>query len=196
MTRPAILVTILAAAALCAPKASAGDDVALKTNLIYDATLSPDLAIEFGLAPKWSLDIDAHVNAWTVSGHRWRHWMVMPEARYWLCSRFAGHFFGLHVFGGQFNVGNMKDSWSWVMGQFKDLSTHRYQGWMGGAGLAYGYSWVLGKHWNLEAELGVGWAYTKSDVYPCADCGDIQQKGKVHNYFGLTKTALSIVYIF
>lgn len=196
MTRPAILVIILALVALFAPKASAGDDVALKTNILYDAGLSPDLALEFGLAPKWSLDIDANVNAWTVKGHRWRHWTVMPEARYWLCQRFAGHFFGLHVFGGQFNIGNMNDNWKWVMLGFENLSTTRYQGWMAGAGLAYGYSWVLGKHWNLEAEIGIGWAYTRSDVYPCADCGNILQKRKVHNYVGPTKAALNLVYIF
>lgn len=36
---------------------AASQDVALKTNLAADALLSPNVGIEFGLAPKWTLDV-------------------------------------------------------------------------------------------------------------------------------------------
>ena len=115
MRRPTLTVLALAALALLMPgKAQAGDDVALKTNLLYDAGLNPNLGIEFGLAPKWSLDISGQVNAWTISDKRWRHWLVQPEARYWLCERFQGHFFGIHALGGQFNVGNVNDNMKYI----------------------------------------------------------------------------------
>lgn len=197
MRRPSLFAIILAALAMLMPSAAkAGDDVAIKTNLLYDCGLNPNLGIEFGLAPKWSLDISGQINAWTVSGKRWRHWAVQPEARYWLCERFQGSFLALHAIGGQFNVGNVNNNWKPIFLGFDDLSTRRYQGWMAGAGIAYGYAWVLNKHWNLEAELGLGWIYTKSDVYPCAECGTAIQKNKAHNYAGLTKAAVSIVYLF
>lgn len=34
-----------------------GQNVALKTNVLSDAFLNPNLGIEIGLAPKWTLDI-------------------------------------------------------------------------------------------------------------------------------------------
>ena len=45
--------------------------VALKTNLIGDALLSPNLGVEFGLAPKWSLEISGQTNLWPIEGHTW-----------------------------------------------------------------------------------------------------------------------------
>ena len=34
-----------------------------------------------------------------------------------------------------------------------------------GAGISYGYDWVLGRHWNLEAEIGMGYAHAWFDRY-------------------------------
>ena len=72
--------------------------VAVKTNLLADAVLSPNLGIEVGLAPKWTLDVTGQFNGWTLShNRRWKHWAVQPEVRYWLCDRFGAHFFGAHL---------------------------------------------------------------------------------------------------
>ncbi len=79
---------------------------------------------------------------------------------------------------------------------FGKLKGHRYQGWMTGAGIAYGYSWILDRHWNFEAEIGIGWVYTRSDVFECADCGQKVETDKPHNYFGPTKAALNLIYTF
>ena len=55
-------------------------DVALKTNLLADGFFNPNLGIEVGLAPKWTLDITGQFNAWTLShDRRWKHWAVQPE---------------------------------------------------------------------------------------------------------------------
>ena len=59
--------------------------VGIKTNLLYDATTTMNLGIEFGLAPKWTLDISGNYNPWTFSENRkMKHWLIQPEARYWL----------------------------------------------------------------------------------------------------------------
>lgn len=63
-------------------------------------------------------------------------------------------------------------------------------------GVAYGYSWLLGKHWNLEAEIGIGYVYTRFDVYECAGCGRKTETKRHHNYFGPTKAAVNLVYVF
>lgn len=70
-----------------------GQNVAVKTNLLSDAILSPNLGIEIGLAPKWTLDVTGQFNGWNLSHDRkWKHWAIQPEARYWLCDRFGAHF--------------------------------------------------------------------------------------------------------
>ncbi len=170
--------------------------VALKSNLLYDATLSPNLGIEIGLAPRWTLDISGNVNLWTVDGHKWKHWLVQPEARYWFCRRFAGHFVGLHAIGGQYNFGNLDIDMKLLGSDFSKLKDRRYQGWGAGAGVAYGYAWPVHPHWNIEAELGIGWIYTRYDSYPCAKCGTKLESNRPHNYFGPTKAAVNIVYLF
>ncbi|MFR7875400.1 MAG: DUF3575 domain-containing protein [Butyricimonas paravirosa] len=37
-------------------------------------------------------------NPWKWSGIKFKHWLVQPELRYWLCDQFSGHFFGVHTF--------------------------------------------------------------------------------------------------
>ena len=146
-------------------------DVAVKTDLLKDVVLTPTIGVEFGLAPKWTFEVSGSLNAWPVNDHYWKQWMVMPEARYWFCQRFAGHFVGAHVLGGQYNFGNLHNNIKFLGTDFSKLTDERHQGWMVGAGIAYGYDWILSRHWNLEAEIGFGWVYTRYDVYPCATCG-------------------------
>lgn len=171
-------------------------DVAVKTNLVSDAFLSPNLGIETGLAPKWSLDVSGQFNAWNMSDDRkWKHWLVQPEVRYWFCEALGGHFLGLHAQAGQYNIGHIDTGFKFLGTDFSNLKTHRYQGWAGGLGVAYGYSWLLGRHWNLEAELGLGWIYTSYDRFECAGCGRKSGSGH-HNYVGPTKAAVNLVYVF
>ncbi len=113
-------------------------DVAVKTNLLYDAVLTPNIGVEVGVAPKWTIDVTGQLNAWTVNEHYWKHWLAQPEARYWFCQRFAGHFVGAHALGGQFNVGNLDIPVDFLGTDFHNLKDYRYQGWMVGAGVAYG----------------------------------------------------------
>ncbi len=108
----------------------------------------------------------------------------------------AGHFFGVHAHGGQCNVGNLKNNIRFLGTDFSKLSDRRYQGWFAGAGVAYGYSWILGRHWNIEAEIGAGWIYTRYDVFPCAACGTRLASCLSHNYFGPTKAAVNLVFVF
>lgn len=173
-----------------------GQDVAVKTNLLSDAFLSPNLGLEVGFAPKWSLDVTGQFNAWSLShGRRWKHWLVQPEARYWFCEALGGHFVGIHVLAGQYNIGHIDTDFKFLGTNFANFKTHRYQGWFGGLGVAYGYSWLLSKHWSLEAELGFGWVHTRFDRFECVGCGRRIGKGR-HNYVGPTKAAVNLVYVF
>lgn len=178
-----------------AASSSFAQKAALKTNLVSDALLSPNLAVEVGLAPKWTLNVAGQFNLWSVDGHKWRHWLAQPEARYWFCRRFQGHFLGLHAIGGEFNAGNVDFPVKFLGSDFHKLKDRHYEGWGVGAGIGYGYDWILSRHWNLEAEIGIGWIHARFDEYPCAVCGTKLGSGH-HNYFGPTKVAVNLEYVF
>lgn len=184
-------------AALFVALGAKGQNVAVKTNLLYDATATINAGVEIGLAPRWTVDLSGNFNGWEISdGNKWKHWMVQPEARYWFCDRFSRHFLGVHAHGGQYNVGGMDLGFSMLGTDFSKLKDHRYQGWFAGGGIAYGYAWALGKHWNLEFEVGVGYSYTKYDLFECAGCGKKVGTDLDHHYIGLTKGAINLVYLF
>ncbi len=121
--------------------------------------------------------------------------MVQPEVRYWFCEALGGHFVATHALGGQYNVGNVDLDFKLLGTNFGAVRDHRYQGWYAGLGVAYGYLWLVSRHFNIEAELGVGWIHTGYDRYNCASCGRRLGKGH-HNYFGPTKAAINLVYVF
>lgn len=87
---------------------------------------------------------------------------------------------GLHAHGGLFFGGSHE---------------RRYDGYFAGGGISYGYDWILGPHWNVEAQVGVGYArlwYKESPRIPCQKC----QQDKHRNYVGPTRLAVSFIYIF
>ncbi len=172
-------------------------DFALKSNLIADGLLNLNIGAEAGVAPQWTIDITGEFNGWTLShGRRWKHWYIQPEARYWFCDRFSGHFIGMHAFGGKYNMGGFDGRVNMLGTDFRDLKDARYQGWFVGAGIAYGYAWILSRHWNLEAEIGIGYAYSRYDRFRCAGCGKRTDTDRPHHYFGPTKAAINLVYLF
>ena len=155
----------------------------IKTNTVYLATATANLGFELGLSPKLTLDLSGSYNPWRFSDHKqFKHWLIQPELRYWLHERFNGHFFGMHAHYAGVNVSNLFGT-----------GHKRYQGYIYGAGISYGYQWAIGKRWSMEAEIGIGYAHVNYDRYDCGKCKS--QSGRGHkNYFGPTKVALNIIY--
>ncbi len=173
---------------LCSTTVSHAQKVAIKSNLLYDATTTMNLGLEIGLAKKWSLDLSGNYNPWKFGNDmRLRHWGVQPELRYWFCEKFNGHFLGLHAHYADYNVGKI----SFLS---DNMEQHRYQGYLWGAGISYGYQWLLSDRWSMEAVIGAGFARLDHSKYPCAVCGTALKSEK-KNYFGPTKAAISIIYI-
>lgn len=177
---------------------------AIKTNLFYDAVVwTLNLGGEVSVAPDWTIDLSFNCNAWTVNNRKWKHWFIQPEARWWFGGpktaggrAFGGHFLPFHVYGGQFNFGNLKNNVRFLGTDWSRLTNERFQGWFFGAGVGYGYSFLIGRHWSVELELGIGYAYTRYDAYPCADCGTKSEEDAVHHYIGPTKMAVNLIYTF
>ena len=190
------LLLILSFIALFSAKESSAQEWALKSNLLYDDTTTINLGFETALAEKWTFDLSGNWNPFQFEDNmKWKHWLIQPEFRYWTCRKFGGHFFAAHLLGGQYNFGNLDGLPNFLGSDLSQLADHRYEGWYAGAGVGYGYAWMLGKHWNLEAEIGVGAAYTNFEKYECPKCGKLVGTDD-HIYYGLTKLAINLVYLF
>lgn len=179
--------------ALAAPQAAA-EKYALKTNLIGWATLSPNIGAEMALGDRSSVQIFGLINPFDIGKDKHCHmWAVQPEYRYWLCQPFNGHFFGVHLLGGQYNIKNMDLPLVGLPKLTGEFAGRHTEGWYVGAGITYGYQWMLSRHWNIEASLGVGYAYSPYKYY--GRCDRVIED-KVKHYFGPTKLAVSLMYIF
>ena len=181
----------------CIGLSVSAQDVAVKTNLLYDMTATMNLGAEVRMSTQWTLDVSANWNPWTFSDNKkWKQLSFQPEARYWFCEAFNGHFLGAHLLGGIYNMSNWDTDFTFLGTDFGKLKDHRYEGWMLGAGIAYGYQWILSKHWSIEAEIGIGYVYSRYDKYRCAGCGRKTEEGKSHHFVGPTKAAVNLIYVF
>lgn len=162
--------------------------VALKTNLLSDATASPSLGVEARLHPHISVDLSGSYNGWTLGGDKsLKHGLVQPEARYWIHECFNGHYVGLHAHYMNYDFGGIKLP-------FGMDKRHAYDGNAYGVGISYGYQLYLSPQWNIEFTVGGGYTYFEYDKYNFPRTGD--KIGKFKNqYWGLTKAGISIVYI-
>lgn len=190
MNRKIEKIILVLVVALASTFTLSAQKTALKTNLLYGATATPNLQLELGFSKKSTLELGAGMNWFDFSDNKkFKHILVQPEYRYWFCERFNGHFLGVHAHGAQFNVGGLDVP----VGRLDVFKDSRYQGYLYGGGISWGYQWVLSPRWNFEASIGGGYARIHYDQFPCATCGTKEAEGK-ENYWGVTKGALSLIY--
>lgn len=179
------------------PETPALPKAALKTNVIYDATATINLGVEFALAPKMTMDISGDLHPWVLpNGWRLTHYLVQPELRFWLKERFQGHFFAVNVLGATYNAGNIRNNFHIMGRDMSALGRYRVEGIAYGAGLAYGYAVRVAKRLNVEMEIGLGYIGAEFDAYRLGEKESLYAQNSTAQYFGPTKGALNIVYIF
>lgn len=162
-------------------------NIAIKSNLLYDVTLGPNLGIELKLGKRYTLDLPVNYNPFTFADNRkWKHIFVQPEVRYWLCESFTGHFFGIHGHYADYNIGNI--------GPLSTTQKYRYRGWLAGGGISWGHQRVLSARWSLETTIGLGYAYLDYSQNEYQRCG-LKLKDDHTHYIGITKLGISLIYI-
>ena len=64
-------------------------NIAVKNNILYDASTTPNFGIELRLSNKWTAGINVALNPWSFSDNKkLKHLLVAPQLRYWLCASF------------------------------------------------------------------------------------------------------------
>ncbi len=161
------------------------DRWAIKSNALYLAAGVTNIGGEYAFHPHWSVDLPLVYSPYTIARrYRMRFLYIQPEARYWLNRPMKGHFFGVHLHAGVFNV-SLDDK-------------NRYQSEKGfhGAGISYGYAMPLSRRWSMEFTVGVGYAFTKYCTYYNVPNGIRYEKDIPYHYWGLTKLGINFVYRF
>jgi hypothetical protein len=159
---------------------------AISSNILYDATTSMNLGMEFKVANRFTLKLPVTYNPWTFNDNKkFKFILAQPELRWWLCEPFTGHFFGLHGHYALFNVGGVG---------LKKMQPYRYEGYLYGAGISWGYQFYLAPRWNLELNLGAGYVHADYDKYNCEKCGDWLEHN-TKDFFAPTQAGISLIYI-
>lgn len=167
--------------------------LAVKTNLLYDLALAPNIELETTLdrRARWSVMAE-YCNPWwrwdrkdqsyeiQEAGLELRRWFAprCDGGRPWLC----GHFIGLYCSVAKYDLERNK------VGDQGDVIS---------AGLSYGYAWPIARRWNMEFSLAGGIIAGERRHYHAEfeSTHLIYKYTKNLFYVGPTKLKLSLVYI-
>lgn len=166
---------------------------AVKTNLLFDAALMPNIEIEVPIGKRWSVNGEYMFPWWLLDGDKYSLQILTGglEGRYWLGSResrmnrevLTGHFLGLYAGGGKYDL------------QWKE---NGYQGeFFIAAGISYGYAHEIARNLRLEYNIGIGLLRTDYRHYHARDNYRTllwQENGK-YTWFGPTKVKISLVWL-
>lgn len=193
--RLGVRISFIVVFTLCAQWAAA-QHVGISTNLLYWATTTPNVGLEFRTGKHSTFGASIGYNPFKLPNHtntesisvnpKLMHWCISPEWRYWCCRPFERFYFGLHAIGGMYNMGGIRLS--------RELEQYRFRGWAAGGGIGIGYQWALGRRWGLNLAVGVGYIYLNYDKYECGACGDFTGAFERH-YIGPTRAELSFVFL-
>lgn len=167
----------------------------IKTNLLYWFTATPNMGIEQKLSEHYTLSASLGYNAFNFRNSsspeeagknpKLHHWLAVAEAKYWFCQSFERHYLSLSAMGGKYNAGGI----SFI----SFMKNHRYEGWIMGAGVNYGYQWPLGTRWGVETSVGGGYLFMEYNQFKSRRCGVLEKHSKRH-YIGPTKLSVSFIY--
>lgn len=166
----------------------------ISTNILYDAAITPNVALELPMGKHWSL-LAEYTFPWWVNKQNDRAWQIQKwdlGLRYWLgrkrdrqnpYNQLTGHFFGVDLGLGYYDI---------------EPRHMGYQGEFLTAGLEYGYAWRLGEHWRMSAFVAAGWMGTRYRRYTGndADTKLLYKYDGRFTWMGPTKLGLSFQYVF
>ena len=171
--------------------------MALKTNLLYDAALVPNLGAEFYVGRGWSVG-GSWMYAWWNSDRKHRYWRTYGgelDIRKYFGRRagekpLTGHHLGLY---GQMLTYDFELGGKGYMGGRPGGTLWDKMHW--GVGLEYGYSLPIGRRLNLDFGIGVGYLGGEYREYTPQDGHYLWQRTKKRHWFGPTKAEVSLVWL-
>ena len=161
---------------------------ALKSNLLYDALLIPNLSLEASIGSGWTLG----------AGGMFAWWSKDAKHRYW------------RIYGGDLEIrkyfgalSKSKPLQGHHLGIYGDFLTYDFEFGAKGyqskatyaAGIRYGYSHPIGKRLNLDFALGIGYLHSNYKTYVPRDGCYVYQETKKQKWLGPTQAEISLVWL-
>lgn len=169
----------------------------VKTNMISDILLTPNLGVEFYLGSNYSL-VTNWMYAWWKNDNSHKYWRIYGgdiAVRKWFGSEanrkpLTGHHLGIYAQTLTFDFcwndkGYMAGE---PGGGIFDRATFA-------VGTEYGYSLPIAKRMNLDFTLGFGYMWGKYYEYKPIDGCYVWQASKKRHWIGPTKAEVSLVWL-
>lgn len=161
---------------------------ALKSNLLYDALLVPNLSLETSIGSGWTLGAGGML-AW---------WSKDAKHRYW---RIYGGGLEIRKYFG--TLSKSKPLQGHHLGIYGDFLTYDFEFGAKGyqskatyaAGIKYGYSHPIAKRLNLDFALGIGYLHSNYKTYVPRDGCYVYQETKKQKWLGPTQAEISLVWL-
>ena len=161
---------------------------ALKSNLLYDALLVPNLSLEASIGSGWTLG----------AGGMFAWWSKDAKHRYW------------RIYGGDLEIrkyfgalSKSKPLQGHHLGIYGDFLTYDFEFGAKGyqskatyaAGIKYGYSHPIANRLNLDFALGIGYLHSNYKTYVPRDGCYVYQETKKRKWLGPTQAEISLVWL-
>lgn len=171
--------------------------MAIKTNMLYDALLIPNLGAEFYVGKNWSVTANWNYGWWDRNSthYYWRYYGGDIGVKRWFGRAaerkpLTGHHLGLSAgvvtfdfeMGGKGYMGGRPGHSLWDRCLFTSA-------------LEYGYSLPVSRRLNIDFTIGVGYAGGKIVEYTPKEGKYIWDKTKRINWIGPTKAEISLVWL-
>ena len=170
---------------------------AIKTNMLYDALLVPNVGVEFSLGKRWSVAADWMYGWWSRNkSHRyWRIYGGGISLRKYFGAMAAekplqGHHIGINAqmltydieFGGKGYMGGKPGGTLWDRMNYT-------------VGAEYGYSMPVARRLNIDFSLAAGYMGGRYYEYTPLDGHYVWQATKNRKWIGPTKVEVSLVWL-
>jgi len=174
------------------------NDIAIKSNIAYDALATPNVGVEVNLGKHWTAGVNGMCAWWSKeSQHKyWRVWGGDVYSRWWFGKKaqqedFTGHHVGVYAGVITYDIKLKESGTGQIAYPFN---------WYVGA--EYGYSFHLANHLRLDCSLGLGYMggqYKTYESLPVSSFTDdyhkVWKETRQRKYWGSTKAEISLVYV-
>lgn len=163
--------------------------VALRTNLLYDALVVPNIGLEVALPMHFTIAFD-WIATWIKSDNKHLYWQG-----------YGGYLTLRYYFGKAANeypfIGHHVGIYGDLLTYDVEFGGQGYQAWKPGfgGGVEYGYSLPVGHDLCIDFNIGVGYQGGQYEVYQPANDGTghyVWQATRKRRWFGPTKAEISL----
>lgn len=169
----------------------------IRTNMLYDALLVPNIGAEFYLGKNLSI-VGNWMYAWWdlhPKPYWWRIYGGDLALRWWFGKAahekpLTGHHIGIYgsLLTYDFELGGTGIMGGIPRGALWDRCNHFF-------GVEYGYSLPVAERWNIDFNIGVGYQGGEYQVYDPKDGHYVYRETRYRRFWGPTKAEISLVWL-